>query len=108
MFCKKCGAEIKDEAVVCVKCGCATSGKTTPELNINLGLQRKGKSWLIALLLSLFLGYIGADRFYLGYGGLGLLKAVTFGGCGIWSLIDLISIATNQMKDSDGNPLVKR
>ena len=24
MFCKKCGAEIDDQAVICVKCGCST------------------------------------------------------------------------------------
>ena len=63
------------------------------------------KSWLTALLLSLFLGGLGVDRFYLGYIGLGILKLITMGGCGIWALIDLILIAMGSMKDADGNEL---
>ena len=68
----------------------------------------EGKDWLTALLLSLFAGFLGIDRFYLGYTGLGILKLVTFGGCGIWALIDLILIAMNKVKDANGNALVKK
>jgi len=66
-----------------------------------------GKSWMVALLLSIFLGGLGVDRFYLGYTGLGILKLLTCGGLWIWWLIDLILIATGKMKDSNGNELVK-
>jgi TM2 domain-containing membrane protein YozV len=62
----------------------------------------------VAILLSIFFGGLGIDRFYLGYIGLGILKLLTLGGCGIWALIDLILIATNKMKDANGNPLVKK
>lgn len=62
----------------------------------------------MAILLSIFFGGLGIDRFYLGYIGLGILKLLTLGGCGIWALIDLILIATNKMKDANGNPLVKK
>lgn len=42
----------------------------------------------IALVLSLFLGGLGVDRFYLGDVGLGVLKLLTFGACGFWVIID--------------------
>ncbi len=60
------------------------------------------REWLTALLLSLFVGVLGIDRFYLGHMGLGVLKLITFGGCGIWALIDVILIAVDNVKDSKG------
>lgn len=63
------------------------------------------KSKITALLLSIFLGSIGVDRFYLGKVGTGILKLLTAGGFGIWWLVDIILIATDQMKDSNGQPL---
>ena len=65
------------------------------------------KSWMVALLLSIFLGGLGADRFYLGYMGLGVAKLLTCGGCGIWSIIDLIMIAMDKLPDANGQPLAK-
>ena len=60
------------------------------------------KKFLTALLLGLFFGVFGVDRFYLGYTGLGLLKLFTFGGCGIWALVDQILILTGSLKTKDG------
>ena len=64
------------------------------------------KSKTTAIILSILLGELGVDRFYLGYTGLGILKLITAGGFGIWWLIDLILIATGQMTAKDGSELV--
>jgi hypothetical protein len=63
------------------------------------------KDWLAAVLLSLVVGMLGVDRFYLGYTGLGILKLITCGGLGIWYLIDLILIAMGRLNDADNLPL---
>ena len=46
-----------------------------------------------ALIISLFFGAWGIDRFYLGQSGLGVAKLLTCGGAGIWALIDLFKIS---------------
>ena len=63
------------------------------------------KDWLSTLLISFFVGWFGIDRFYLGYTALGILKLITFGGCGIWYLVDLILIAMGKLDDSQHRPL---
>lgn len=46
------------------------------------------KSPTTILLLAIFTGCLGLDRFMLGQKGLGVAKLLTWGGCGIWSIID--------------------
>lgn len=50
-------------------------------------------NWLITLLMSIFFGTLGVDRFIMGHVGLGILKLITAGGFGIWWLVDVILIA---------------
>lgn len=64
-----------------------------------------GKSFVVTWLFSLLLGGLGVDRFYLGKVGTGVVKLLTLGGFGFWSIIDLIIVLTGNMKDKDGLPL---
>ncbi len=63
------------------------------------------KSWLVALLLSIFLGFWGADRFYIGRTRSAIVKLLTIGCFGVWWLSDIILIASEYRKDAKGQPL---
>jgi len=63
------------------------------------------KSFMTTALLGIFLGTFGADRFYLGDTAMGVVKLLTCGGCGIWSLIDNIMLVTGQRTDAQKRPL---
>ena len=102
MNCAKCGKEVPESAKFCPGCGADATSTAAPSA------VDDRKDWLTALLLSIFLGELGVDRFYLGYIGLGVVKLLTAGGCGIWWLIDVILIATDGLKDANGRPLRKK
>lgn len=82
--CPKCGAEIT-EAHVC--------GATQPV---------SPKSRLVAAILAWYLGVFGVHRFYAGRIVSGIFMILTFGGLGIWALIDAIVVLCGEFKDSDG------
>ena len=63
------------------------------------------KSFVATLLLCVLLGVFGVHRFYVGKVGTGIIQLLTLGGLGIWALVDLIMIATQTFKDSDGLPI---
>jgi TM2 domain-containing membrane protein YozV len=69
--------------------------------------KQSDTAYLTATYFSLFLGFLGVDRFYLGHPGLGILKLITLGGLGIWWLIDLIWIALGNATTKRGVRLVR-
>ena len=71
------------------------------------GVMEPQKDWLVTLLLCLFLGGFGVHRFYTGHVAIGLVQLFTFGGCGIWALVDLILIITGSYTDNYRRPLLR-
>lgn len=67
--------------------------------------MQSDKNWLVTLLLCLFLGGLGIHRFCAGKIGTGILQLITLGGCGIWTIIDLVIIITGNFTDKDGNKI---
>lgn len=110
MFCSNCGTQIDDKAVVCVNCGAPT-----PNFRAQAGSQiqqpgiaQEGYDWLTTLLLCFFVGALGIHSFYTKKTGIGIAQLFTLGGCGIWALVDLIMIVTENFKDGQGRPLVRK
>ena len=126
MFCRNCGKEVPEQAVVCVSCGCPPKcgkkfcqhcgAETDPvaeicvKCGVRLATQTDAKSKLVAGLLGLFLGGLGVHRFYLGYVGIGIVQTIvtpiTFGLGVPWGFMEGILILTGSMnKDAKGQPL---
>ena len=63
------------------------------------------KGFVPMILLCFFLGGLGVHRFYAGKVGTGILMLLTFGGFGIWTIVDFIMIVTGNFKDSEGRPV---
>ena len=78
-YCRECGKQINEKAVICIHCGCATGvnnalvnevtnnsvnndNKTTNKSKVT----NKGKDKVVAILLLIFLGTFGAHQFYVG------------------------------------------
>lgn len=68
--------------------------------------ETSDKGFIPTVLLCFFMGWLGAHRFYVGKAGTGILMLLTFGGFGIWSLIDFIMIICGKFSDQRGQ-LVK-
>ena len=62
-----------------------------------------GKRWSVALILSITLGGFGVDRFYLGLWKEGIGKLFSFGGLGVWTLVDVILIACGYVGPANGS-----
>ena len=97
-YCRECGKEINEKAVICPSCGCKQKGMIDMDKN----------KW-VALLLWFFLGGFGAHRFYVGDngGGVGYILCTCLGWILlgvpyiimlIFLIIDLISILRGELK----------
>jgi TM2 domain-containing membrane protein YozV len=65
------------------------------------------RHFLAVFFLSFMWGTFGVDRFYLGKVGTGILKLLTFGGLGIWVIVDLALIMSGSMRDKNGNQMLE-
>ena len=122
-LCKWCGEELKQPEGICPKCdvednGNKAIGKRRSEIKANndpfnvvvnnaLGPKGEGYDWFITLLLCFFVGFLGVHRFYTGSMLLGVGQLLTFGGCGLWTMVDFALILMNTYKDGNGRLLVK-
>lgn len=116
-FCSSCGKPIKIKAEICPHCGVKQSGSK----------EKSSKSWGVCLLLSIFFGWAGVDRLYAGRIVSGIiillytivfLPIITIFTLGlmffffapvsglIW-LIDIIIVATGNLKDRDNKYIIK-
>ncbi len=104
MICPYCSFENEPGSNFCKSCGTNLFANHQAPKNRSVS----DKSWLITLLLCIFLGPLGIHRFYVGKTGTGILMLLSFGGLGIWFLIDLILIVTNAFTDINDLKLNKR
>lgn len=113
-FCKHCGAQIPNDAVLCTHCGrqveelkgnneqpqivinnANTNSNVNQNTNTNVGVVGgHAKNKWVAFVLCLFAGFLGAHKFYEGKIVMGILYIFTFGLCGFGVIVDLIIILT--------------
>jgi len=60
------------------------------------------RSQFAAMIFCIFMGFWGFHRFYLGYTWQGIVQLLTFGGCGIWVIIDLVRIISGDLGPKKG------
>ena len=68
--------------------------------------EDNGVSYITTFCCSLLFGFFGVDRFFLGYPLLGTIKLLTFGGIGIWYIIDLLMIASGSLRPNMGDSYI--
>ncbi|NBQ93351.1 MAG: NINE protein [Micrococcales bacterium] len=111
-FCSACGNGLIATAAICPKCG--TPVAANGYVQGAAGNDPNGpRDFMTTLLLSIFVGTLGIDRFYTGQTGLGIGKLlVTVFTCGyggfVWWLIDVVLIVNGSYRDKQGRPLVRR
>ncbi len=66
--------------------------------------EKPPQNKVVMIVICWLLGSFGVHRFMMGYSNWWLML-ITLGGCGIWTLVDLIRIAIGDMKMADGRDL---
>ncbi|KAK7578102.1 hypothetical protein V9T40_010307 [Parthenolecanium corni] len=66
-------------------------------------VKYNGYYFLTTLLYSILLGFLGMDRFSLGQTGTAVGKLLTLGGVGIWWMVDIVLLVTNNLLPEDGS-----
>ncbi len=106
-YCPHCGAPVQPDSSFCPNCGKPLQSQ--PEYgqtyNESQAAKENDDRWLITLVLCIVLGSFGVHRFYTGNTVTGIIMLLTLGGCGIWTLIDIIMIACNTYVDGNGQHL---
>ena len=113
-FCSSCGNNVEASTKFCAKCGTANptfnvQATTTVTVQTNMTQPTpETKPWMTTFLLSWFLGAFGAHRFYVGKTGSAVGMLLTCGGCGIWTIVDVITLLTQKFTDKNGVILRKK
>ncbi len=116
--CITCGAQLENEVMYCPVCGAnqnpnpiiieqpvVNQQPINPNPEAPKSPEKDKTTALILCILPYFVQVHGIHRFYTGHIGIGIIQLLTWGGCGIWTLIDLISIASGKFTDAEGRPL---
>ena len=74
-----------------------------PSLKPVLSPKTMNQDRTTALLLAIFLGWLGIHRFYLGYVGVGIIQLLTMGGFLVWWIIDIINLSRGTLKPKKGD-----
>lgn len=116
MYCKEDLGNVLDEAKQSASAAVPTINITNTNDNANtntnnmvggfVGAPRKSKTTALILCIIGFFGFAGLHRMYVGKVGSGVLHFLTYGICGIGTILDLISILSGGFRDSYGQPLV--
>lgn len=118
IYCYSCGSKIRKDVQFCPNCSAkmensfgsnSPSSRSpssdrfgNPSTSQNPSAKGVSEDWLLVLLLCCFLGTFGIHRFYVGKIGTGVLMLLTGGGCGLWTIYDIIIIATGKFSKLNG------
>jgi TM2 domain len=86
------------------------AGYAIPQPGAPWGVDQYGRPYsdknkVVAGVLQLVLGTVGAGRWYTGHHGIALAQLLTCGGFGVWALIDGIMMLAGSVTDPQGRPL---